>query len=95
MVIQLLKFEKNFKQFINAGVSEQNMTTLAAGMTSEGYHVFTYSIVNFPTFRCAEQIRNDEDYLKLSVTIVVEGLSYGSLECSHPSVLDYSLVDLC
>ena len=46
-------------RFINAGVAEQNMTGLAAGMASEGYHVFTYSIANFPTFRCAEQIRND------------------------------------
>ena len=40
-------------RFINAGVAEQNMTGLAAGMASEGYHVFTYSIANFPTFRCA------------------------------------------
>ena len=46
-------------RFINAGVAEQNMTGLAAGMASEGFHVFTYSIANFPTFRCAEQIRND------------------------------------
>ena len=46
-------------RFINAGVSEQNMTGIAAGMASEGYHVFTYSIANFPLFRCAEQIRND------------------------------------
>ena len=38
--------------FINAGVAEQNMTGLAAGMASEGCHVFTYSIANFPTFRC-------------------------------------------
>ena len=36
-------------RFINAGVAEQNMTGLAAGMASEGYHVFTYSIANFPT----------------------------------------------
>jgi len=39
-------------RFINAGVAEQNMTGLAAGMASEGFHVFTYSIANFPTFRC-------------------------------------------
>jgi len=88
-------FEKKFpNRFINAGVSEQNMTTLAAGMASEGYHVFTYSIANFPTFRCAEQIRNDVDYHKLSVTIVAVGggLSYGSLGYSHHAVQDYSLM---
>ena len=38
-------------RFINAGVAEQNMTTVAAGMASEGYQVYTYSIANFPTFR--------------------------------------------
>ena len=52
-------------RFVNAGVAEQNMAGLAAGMASEGYHVFIYSIANFPTFRCAEQIRNDIDYHNL------------------------------
>jgi transketolase len=40
------------------------MTGVAAGMASEAY-VLTYSIANFPTFRCAEQIRNDVDYHEL------------------------------
>jgi transketolase len=81
-------------RFINAGVAEQNMTGLAAGMASEGYHVFTYSIANFPTFRCAEQIRNDVDYHKLPVTIVSVGggLAYGSLGYSHHAVQDYALM---
>ncbi|MBF9020226.1 transketolase [Rhodobacterales bacterium HKCCA1058] len=81
-------------RFINAGVAEQNMTGLAAGMASEGYHVFTYSIANFPTFRCAEQIRNDVDYHKLPVTVVSVGggLSYGALGYSHHAVQDYSLM---
>jgi len=47
------------KQFINAGVAEQNMTGLATGLALEGGIVFTYSIANFPIFRCLEQIRND------------------------------------
>jgi transketolase len=81
-------------RFINAGVAEQNMTGLAAGMASEGYHVFTYSIANFPTFRCAEQIRNDVDYHGLPVTIVSVGggLAYGSLGYSHHAVQDYALM---
>ena len=81
-------------RFINAGVAEQNMTGLAAGMASEGYHVFTYSIANFPTFRCAEQIRNDVDYHKLSVTVVAVGggLAYGALGYSHHAVQDYALM---
>jgi transketolase len=88
-------FAKKFpERFLNAGVSEQNMTTLAAGMASEGYHVFTYSIANFPTFRCAEQIRNDIDYHNLPVTVVAVGggLSYGALGYSHHAVQDYALI---
>ena len=81
-------------RFINAGVAEQNMTGLAAGLASEGYHVFTYSIANFPTFRCAEQIRNDIDYHKLPVTVVAVGggLAYGNLGYSHHAVQDYALM---
>ena len=82
------------ERFINAGVAEQNMTGLAAGMASEGYHVFTYSIANFPTFRCAEQIRNDIDYHNLPVTVVAVGggLAYGSLGYSHHAIQDYALM---
>jgi transketolase len=84
------------KQFYNAGVAEQNMMGLASGMALEGYHVFVYSIGNFPTFRCAEQIRNDVDYHRLPVTIVNvgAGVSYGNLGYSHHSIQDYALVRL-
>lgn len=88
--------EKFPDRFINAGVAEQNMMGLAAGMASEGYHVFVYSIANFPTFRCAEQIRNDVDYHRLPVTVVAVGggLAYGNLGYSHHAVQDYGLMRL-
>jgi transketolase len=81
-------------RFINVGVSEQNMVGLAAGLASEGMHVFTYSIANFPTFRCAEQLRNDVAYHNLPVTTVSVGggLGYGALGYSHHAVQDYSLM---
>ena len=81
-------------RFLNAGVAEQNMTGLAAGLASEGFHVFTYSIANFPTFRCAEQIRNDIDYHNLPVTIVAvgSGVSYGNAGYSHHAVQDLGLM---
>ena len=88
-------FAKKFpKQFINAGVAEQNMMGLAAGLAMDGNHVFVYSIGNFSTFRCAEQIRNDIDYHKLAVTIinVGPGVDYGHLGYSHHSIQDYSLM---
>jgi len=81
-------------RFLNAGVAEQSMTGLAAGLASEGYHVFTYSIANFPTFRCAEQFRNDVAYHRLPVTVVAVGggLAYGSLGYSHHAVQDLALI---
>jgi transketolase len=67
---------------------------MAAGLASEGFHVFIYSIANFPTFRCAEQIRNDVDYHNLPVTVVTVGggLSYGNLGYSHHAIQDYALI---
>mgnify|MGYP006110012345 CR=1 FL=1 len=81
-------------RFFNAGVAEQNMMGLAAGLSSEGYHVFVYSIANFPIFRCAEQIRNDVCYHQLNVTVVAVGggLSYGNLGYSHHAVQDYAFM---
>jgi len=89
------RFAQEFPdRFLNAGVAEQNMTGLAAGLASEGFHVFTYSIGNFPTFRCAEQIRNDIAYHNLRVTVVAVGggVAYGNLGYSHHTVQDYALM---
>ena len=88
-------FARRFpKRFFNSGVAEQNMMGFAAGLASEGAQVFVYSIANFPTFRCAEQIRNDVDYHNLPVTIVSVGggLAYGALGYSHHAVQDYALL---
>ena len=81
-------------RFLNAGIAEQNMTGVAAGLAAEGYHVFTYSIANFPTFRCLEQIRNDIAYHRLPVTVVSvgAGLAYGSLGYSHHAVQDIGIL---
>jgi transketolase len=81
-------------RFFNAGIAEQNMMGMAAGMASEGMQVFTYSIGNFPTWRCAEQIRNDIDYHNLPVTNVMVGggVTYGSLGYSHHAIQDYGLM---
>lgn len=81
-------------RFLNAGVAEQNMTGVAAGLASEGWHVFTYSIANFPTLRCFEQIRNDVCYHRLPVTVVAvgAGMSYGSLGYSHHAVQDLAVM---
>ncbi len=79
-------------QFINAGIAEQAMTGMAAGLSMTGRTVITYSIGNFPTFRCLEQIRNDCAYHDANVKIVCVGggFVYGSLGMSHHATEDLS-----
>ncbi len=81
-------------QFTNAGIAEQNMTTVAAGMALEGKNVFTYSIGNFPTLRCLEQIRNDCAYHDANVTVVCVGggFVYGALGMSHQATEDLAIL---
>lgn len=88
--------EKYPSRFFNAGICEQNMASMAAGLSTLGYHVFIYSIANFPTFRCAEQLRNDIGYHNLNVTVVSVGggLSYGNLGYSHHAIQDLGLIRL-
>ena len=89
------KFEKKFpRQYLNAGVAEQNMTGLATGLALEGRIVFTYSIGNFPTLRCLEQIRNDAAYHDANVKVVAigGGFSYGALGMSHHATEDLAIL---
>jgi transketolase len=89
------KFCKKFpKNYFNVGISEQSMIGYASGLAATGKHVFVYSIANFPTFRCAEQIRNDVDYHNLPVTIVSvgAGVGYGNLGYTHHALQDYALM---
>ncbi len=54
----LRKFAKDYPdQYINVGVSEQNMINIAAGLALSGKTVFCYSIASFATLRCYEQIK--------------------------------------
>ena len=83
-------------RFLNAGVAEQNMTGVAAGLAMMGKTVFTYSIANFPTIRCLEQIRNDVCYHNLNVKVVAVGggLAYGSHGYTHHAVEDIGAMSL-
>ena len=56
--------------FINVGVAEQNLIGIATGMALSGIYPVCYSIGNFPTLRCLEQIRNDAAYHNASIIIV-------------------------
>ncbi len=87
------RFREQFPQrFLNAGICEQGMASIAAGMALEGKKVYLYSIGNFPTLRCLEQIRNDICYHKAAVTVLAVGggFAYGSLGMSHHATEDLS-----
>jgi len=81
-------------QYTNVGIAEQNMTSFAAGMALNGKTVFTYSIGNFPTLRCLEQIRNDCAYHNANVKIVCVGggFVYGPLGMSHHATEDLAIM---
>ncbi len=81
-------------QFVNAGIAEQAMTGLAAGLAMTGRTVLTYSIGNFPTLRCIEQIRNDCAYHNANVKVVCVGggFVYGSLGMSHHATEDMAML---
>lgn len=77
-------------RFMNIGIAEQNMAGIAAGLALTGYNVYIYSIGNFHTLRCLEQIRNDIAYHKANVKIVSvgAGYAYGSLGATHHATED-------
>ncbi len=81
-------------RYYNVGVAEQNMTGVACGIAMEGNIAITYSIANFPTLRCLEQIRNDVCYHNANVKIVIigGGVSYGALGMSHHSTEDIAIM---
>ncbi len=88
-------FKKRFpNRYLNVGISEQNMTSVAAGLALEGNMVFTYSIGNFPTLRCIEQIRNDVCYHNANVKIlsVGGGFPYGTLGMTHHATEDIAMM---
>lgn len=90
----LTDFIRRFpERYVNAGVAEQNMTAIACGMALTGARAYTYSIGNFPTLRCLEQLRNDVCYHHADVTVVAigGGFSYGPLGVSHFATEDLAV----
>jgi len=81
-------------QFVNSGVNEQALMGMAAGIASTGKRVFVYSIGNFPTMRCLEQIRNDVCLMNNSVVVVSvgAGYAYGPQGYTHHALEDIAVM---
>jgi len=89
--MSLERFKQDLsRQFINVGIAEQNMVSIAAGLTLGGKKVFIYSIIPFVTLRCYEQIKVDLCCMNLSVTVigVGSGLTYESDGPTHHAIHD-------
>src|SRR5271167_2666914 len=82
------------QRFINAGVSEQNMVSVAAGLARSGLRPWTYSIAPFLYARPFEQIRNDVCFHGLPVILVGNGggYGYGVMGSSHHALEDYGVL---
>lgn len=84
------------ERYLNVGVAEQNMAGIAAGIALSGKTVFIYSIGNFPTLRCLEQLRNDVCYHGADVKIVAvgAGYAYGSQGYTHHALEDAGIMSM-
>ena len=82
------------KQFINAGISEQNIISIAAGLSLGGKKVYVYSIASFITLRCYEQIKLDLCVMNIPVTILGIGacFSYSIDGPTHHATEDISIM---
>ncbi|MDR3467812.1 MAG: transketolase C-terminal domain-containing protein [Xanthobacteraceae bacterium] len=82
------------ERYVNVGVAEQNMAGVAAGIALSGKTVFIYSIGNFSTFRCLEQLRNDVCYHGADVKVVSvgAGFAYGSQGYTHHAIEDVAVM---
>lgn len=90
------EFEKRFpRKYLNVGVAEQNLIGVSTGLAMTGKTVIAYSIANFLTLRCLEQIRNDAIYHNLNINLVSSGggYTYGVLGMSHHATEDLSVLN--
>lgn len=82
------------QRFINAGVAEQNMVSVAAGLAKQGLDTWVYSIAPFCYARPFEQIRNDIAFHNLPVKLIGNGggYGYGVMGPTHHAIEDYGVL---
>lgn len=79
---------------VEAGIAEQNLVGMAAGLSLGGKRVFAVSPAAFLTARSLEQIKNDVCYSRRPVILVgiSAGVSYGALGLTHHSLHDLAVL---
>ncbi|GEK31429.1 transketolase, C-terminal subunit [Kurthia zopfii] len=89
------RFRKSYpNNYLDVGIAEQNMIGIAAGLSSEGFQVFTTTYAPFQTLRCLEQIRMDIGEMKNKVCMVglSSGIVLGMIGTMHCSMEDISII---
>jgi transketolase len=81
-------------RFINGGVAEQNMISVAAALARQKFETWVYSIAPFCYARPFEQIRNDISFHKLPVNLIGNGggYGYGVMGPTHHAIEDYGVL---
>jgi len=81
-------------QYLNVGIAEQNMVSVAAGLALSGKIVYIYSIINFVTLRCLEQINIDIASMNLHINIVGvgAGFTYSTDGPTHHGTQDVAIM---
>ena len=91
----LKKIEADHRdQFINVGIAEQNMVSIAAGLAHEGMIPFTYTFAAFHAMRSCEQVRTDVFYNEQNVKVIGThcGVSTGQAGSTHFALEDIAIL---
>ena len=91
----LKKIEADHRdQFINVGIAEQNMVSIAAGLAHEGMIPFTYTFAAFHAMRSCEQVRTDVFYNEQNVKVIGThcGVSTGQVGSTHFALEDIAIL---
>jgi transketolase len=82
------------ERFFNAGVAEQNLFGMAAGLAKAGLTPFVSTMAAFASMRAAEQVRTDICYQNLNVKIIAThaGASFGQAGTTHHCTEDLAIM---
>jgi transketolase len=89
------RFKSQYKNnYLEIGISEQNMIGVAAGLSNEGFQVFTSSFSPFQTLRCLEQIKVNLGYMRIKICMIglSSGIVLGNLGYTHCSIEDIGVL---
>ena len=89
------RFRKSFPDnYIDVGIAEQNLISVASGLSSEGFKTVTTTFAPFQTMRCCEQIKVNSSYMKIKNCMIgiASGLVLGNLGYTHCCIEDLSII---